>query len=53
MELISQRYKILINHSEITTAYYIVDTWSKEEEQPNVVASWLENWGTELDKGMR
>ena len=43
MELIAQRYKVVVNHSEMLTAYYIVDTWAPEEEQPEVVASWAED----------
>ena len=43
MKLISQRYKLVVNHSEMMTAYYIVDEWAPDDEQPAVVASWLED----------
>ena len=43
MKLIAQRYQLVINHSELLTAFYIVDTWANDDEQPAVVASWVED----------
>ena len=41
MELIAGRYEIVTHHGEFGTVFYIVDTWTMEEEQPDVVASWI------------
>ena len=40
MKLIFDRYRIVVNHSEMFTVYYIVDTWADDDEQPAVIASW-------------
>lgn len=40
MELIFDRYRVVVNHSEMFTVYYIVDTWADDDEQPAIVASW-------------